>query len=238
MRIARDARKPIVIHTREAWDDTIALLREHWKRPGRHHALFLGRAGTKPSRRWSIGFYLSFGGIVTFPKAIEHSGGGRDDARRSDLIETDAPYLAPVPKRGKRNEPALRGRDRAQAGGAARRDSGSDRGDDHRELPAAVLALHSMIPMAFGNLGRSLTALEIFDLVRADLDQVEREIGLESVASVGGRHLYRPVSAIRRRQTSAADSGSAVRQAVSGEQPRADPHGGGGGDDPHRDAGA
>ena len=44
--------------------------------------------------------------------------------------------------------------------------------------------LHSNIPMAFGKIGQKLTAIEIFDLVRADLDQVEREIGLESIASV------------------------------------------------------
>ena len=92
--------------------------------------------------------------------------------------------------------------------------------------------------MAFGNLGRSLTALEIFDLVRDDLDQVEREIGLESVASVeavtyigqylqsGGGKRLRPILVLL------------CGQAVYGEEPRPGADGRGGGDDSHRDAGA
>ena len=68
--------------------------------------------------------------------------------------------------------------------------------------------------MAFGNLGRSLTALEIFDLVRDDLNQVEREIGLESVASVEAVTYIGQYLQIRRRKTSAADSGFTVREAV------------------------
>ncbi len=92
--------------------------------------------------------------------------------------------------------------------------------------------------MAFGNLGRSLTALEIFDLVRHDLDQVEREIGLEAVASVdavtyisqylqsGGGKRLRPILVL-------------LCGKLFGEgNPVAGPHGGGGGDDPHRDPGA
>jgi TatD DNase family protein len=104
MRIASDAGKPIVIHTREAWDDTISLLREHWKGNGIMHC-FSG--GPEEARQaLDLGFYLSFGGILTFPKATQIQEAARMAPRDRILIETDAPYLAPVPKRGKRNEPA------------------------------------------------------------------------------------------------------------------------------------
>lgn len=108
MRIARDARKPIVIHTREAWEDTLDLLEIHWKPsglPGIMHCFSGGSA--EAERSLALGFYLSFGGILTFPKSSEL----REVAARAPddriLVETDAPYLAPVPKRGKRNEPAF-----------------------------------------------------------------------------------------------------------------------------------
>ncbi len=54
-----------------------------------------------------LGFYLSFGGIVTFPKALELQEAAKRVPSDRILVETDAPYLAPVPKRGKRNEPAF-----------------------------------------------------------------------------------------------------------------------------------
>ena len=123
MRIARDARMPIVIHTREAWEDTLALIEEHWVPPklagdSRHN----GTSGPVPipsimhcfsggpaeaERCVELGFYLSFGGIVTFPKAAEVREAARTAPLDRILVETDAPYLAPVPKRGKRNEPAF-----------------------------------------------------------------------------------------------------------------------------------
>jgi TatD DNase family protein len=108
MRVARDAGKPIVIHTREAWEDTLALLEEHWKPtglPGIMHC-FSGTAA-EGARCVELGFYLSFGGIVTFPKAVELQDAARQAPLDRILVETDAPYLAPVPRRGKRNEPAF-----------------------------------------------------------------------------------------------------------------------------------
>ena len=64
--------------------------------------------GPEEARRAiDLGFYLSFGGIVTFPKALAVQEAAKSAPRDRILIETDAPYLAPVPKRGKRNEPAL-----------------------------------------------------------------------------------------------------------------------------------
>ena len=58
-------------------------------------------------RALDLGFYLSFGGIVTYPKALEVHEAARQAPPGRILIETDSPYLAPVPKRGQRNEPAL-----------------------------------------------------------------------------------------------------------------------------------
>jgi TatD DNase family protein len=105
MRIAREAGKPIVIHTREAWDDTMALLREHWNGDGIMHCFSEGPERAREAL--DIGFHLSFGGIVTFPKALELQEAARITPADRILVETDAPYLAPVPKRGKRNEPAF-----------------------------------------------------------------------------------------------------------------------------------
>lgn len=108
MAIAAEARKPIVIHTREAWDDTLALIEEHWAPRGLGGIMHCFSGGPEEARRAiELGFYLSFGGIVTFPKALDVREAARSAPRDRILVETDAPYLAPVPKRGKRNEPAL-----------------------------------------------------------------------------------------------------------------------------------
>jgi len=106
MQLAAAAKKPIVIHTREAWDDTISMIREHWDVAlgGIMHC-FSGNP-EQAQQALDLGFYLSFGGIVTFPKALEIQESARFCPSDRLLIETDAPYLAPVPKRGKRNEPA------------------------------------------------------------------------------------------------------------------------------------
>jgi TatD DNase family protein len=108
LNIAAEARKPIVIHTREAWDDTFALLEEHWAPRGLPGIMHCFSGGPVEARRsLDFGFYLSFGGIVTYPKALDVHEAARQAPLDRILIETDAPYLAPVPKRGKRNEPAL-----------------------------------------------------------------------------------------------------------------------------------
>jgi len=108
MKIAAAARKPIVIHTREAWDDTAALLEQHWKPHGIGGIMHCFSGGPAEARRaLDLGFYLSFGGIVTFPKALDVQAAAKEAPDDRILVETDSPYLAPVPKRGKRNEPAL-----------------------------------------------------------------------------------------------------------------------------------
>ena len=106
--IAAAARKAIVIHTREAWDDTFTVLEQHWRShglPGIMHCF----SGTplEMRRALDLGFYISFGGILTFPKAEEVRQAALETPLDRLLVETDAPYLAPVPKRGKRNEPAF-----------------------------------------------------------------------------------------------------------------------------------
>ncbi len=108
MAIAAEAGLPVVIHTREAWDDTFELIERHWKPAGRAGVMHCFTGGAAEARRsLELGFYLSFGGIVTFPKALEIQQAAREAPADRILIETDAPYLAPAPLRGKRNEPAF-----------------------------------------------------------------------------------------------------------------------------------
>jgi len=105
LKLAGKAGKPIVIHTREAWDDTLRVLREHWSGGGIMHCFSGGPADARQAL--DLGFYLSFGGVLTFPKADALREAARWVPEDRLLVETDAPYLAPVPKRGKRNEPAF-----------------------------------------------------------------------------------------------------------------------------------
>jgi TatD DNase family protein len=107
IRAARAADKPLVIHTRSAGDDTLAIMRDE----GASEAGGVMHCFTET---WEVargaldqGFHISFSGIVTFKNAVAL----KDVARRVPLdrmlIETDSPYLAPVPFRGKRNQPAF-----------------------------------------------------------------------------------------------------------------------------------
>lgn len=110
LRIAAERRKPNVIHTREAWADTLALLEQHWsshRLPGIMHCFSGGEK--EAARALALGFYLSFGGMVTFPKAKDLQKVAVTAPLDRILLETDSPYLAPVPKRGKRNEPVFVG---------------------------------------------------------------------------------------------------------------------------------
>jgi TatD DNase family protein len=105
LELARQSRKPIVIHTREAWADTLEVLRARWQGAGIMHCF----TGDEEQARQTLdlGFYLSFGGVLTFPKAEALRQAARIAPPDRILIETDCPYLAPVPHRGKRNEPAF-----------------------------------------------------------------------------------------------------------------------------------
>jgi TatD DNase family protein len=105
LEIAAEARLPIVIHTREAWDDTLALLRSHWREEGIMHC-FTGDPA-QARQALDLGFHLAFGGVITFPKAESTRESAKLTPEDRLLVETDCPYLAPVPHRGKRNEPAF-----------------------------------------------------------------------------------------------------------------------------------
>lgn len=108
MEAARTLKMPIVIHTREAWDDTFALLEEHWRPSGLGGIMHCFSGGVTEARRsLDLGFHLAFGGVITYPKALDVHAAAAFAPDDRILLETDAPYLAPVPRRGKRNEPAL-----------------------------------------------------------------------------------------------------------------------------------
>jgi len=103
--LARELRRPVIIHTREATDDTFAILEESGGVEGVFHC-FTGDAAMA-KRALDVGFHVSFAGIVTFPKADSLREAAKLVPADRLLIETDSPYLAPVPHRGKRNEPAF-----------------------------------------------------------------------------------------------------------------------------------
>ncbi len=107
LRSAREAQLPVIIHTRAADDDTVAILRAEWRAaglPGIMHCF--GGGWPLAEAALELGFLISFAGNVTFKNAEAL----RDIARRVPLerllVETDCPYLTPVPYRGRRNEPA------------------------------------------------------------------------------------------------------------------------------------
>jgi TatD DNase family protein len=105
LEIAAEARKPVVIHTREAWEDTVALLRGRAPFGGIMHC-FTGDE-RQAREALDLGLHLSFGGVLTFPKAEDVRRAARMAPEDRLLLETDCPYLAPAPHRGQRNEPAF-----------------------------------------------------------------------------------------------------------------------------------
>lgn len=108
IRAARLAGLPLVIHARQADQDIAAILREEWDAGGpfQHvlHCFSSGRGLAEAALE--MGGYISFSGILTFPKSNELREIARDVPAERLLVETDAPYLAPAPHRGKRNEPS------------------------------------------------------------------------------------------------------------------------------------
>lgn len=104
LELAREVGKPVVIHTREAEVDTLALLREARPERGLIHC-FTG--GPDAARAYlDLGFLISFAGVVTFKNAEAIREAVKLVPLDRLLVETDSPYLAPIPFRGKRNEPA------------------------------------------------------------------------------------------------------------------------------------
>ncbi|MEM9730812.1 MAG: TatD family hydrolase [Myxococcota bacterium] len=104
--IAKQLKKPLIIHTRSAPEDTLRVLREESAKDvgGIIHCFSEDAAFARAAL--DLGFVSSFSGIVTFKKAVEVQEAAKQQPADALLIETDAPYLAPIPKRGKRNEPA------------------------------------------------------------------------------------------------------------------------------------
>lgn len=107
VQLALELQLPVIIHTREATEDTFAILQE--ARGQQLRGVFHCFTGDEAMARSALelGFYLSFAGMVTFPRAENIRAAARIAPDDRILAETDAPYLAPVPHRGKRNEPAL-----------------------------------------------------------------------------------------------------------------------------------
>jgi TatD DNase family protein len=113
LEIAASRKRPILIHCRpkdgatDAWDDLFEILETHWRPTGLGGIMHCFGGGWEQAQRsLDLGFLISFAGNLTYPKAQPL----RDVAARvpldAILVETDAPWLAPVPNRGKRNEPA------------------------------------------------------------------------------------------------------------------------------------
>jgi TatD DNase family protein len=113
LEMAKAARKPVIIHCRssqnswDAWDECLKLLAEQWASTGLGGIMhcFSGNM-THSKKALGIGFMLSFAGNITFPKADNIRQAAKEAPIDRILIETDSPYLAPIPYRGRRNEPA------------------------------------------------------------------------------------------------------------------------------------
>ncbi len=106
--VAREMNLPLVIHTRDADDDMAAILRDEMGQ-GRFSALLHCFTGSRALAETGLelGLSISFSGVVTFKNSSDLRAIARDVPLDRILVETDAPYLAPVPHRGKRNEPAF-----------------------------------------------------------------------------------------------------------------------------------
>jgi TatD DNase family protein len=105
LRVAKKLNLPVIVHTRDADDDTASILREEAPSRGLIHCFTSAKRLADVAME--LGFCISFSGIVTFPKAQDLAAVARGVPADRLLVETDCPYLAPVPHRGKRNEPAF-----------------------------------------------------------------------------------------------------------------------------------
>lgn len=113
MKLARAAKLPIVIHCRptdnqeNAWEDCLDLIEQHWRASGLGGILHCFTSTWPHAKRaLDMGFMISFAGNISFPKAEQIRESATQVPLERMLIETDSPYLAPIPYRGKRNEPA------------------------------------------------------------------------------------------------------------------------------------
>ncbi|MGA7647616.1 MAG: TatD family hydrolase, partial [Terriglobales bacterium] len=114
MELANAAKLPIIIHCRpsdnseNAWDDCLSMIAKHWRPSGLGGILHCFTGSVEHAcRALDMGFMISFAGNITFPKAQSIRDAAQMVPLDRILIETDSPYLAPIPHRGKRNEPAF-----------------------------------------------------------------------------------------------------------------------------------
>ncbi len=170
LEIASELDLPVIVHTRNADADTEDLLRRFAPRRGVLHCFTSGAALADAALE--IGFMISFSGIATFPNAKDLIDIVRKVPSDRILIETDCPYLAPVPHRGKRNEPAFVA-DTAKFIAKTRDvDTGTAGIGDVSQLHSAFFA------------GGQLTPQEIYQLVVPDLVRVEEELQSYTHASI------------------------------------------------------
>jgi TatD DNase family protein len=108
LQLAQTLALPVTIHCRDAWPDLLEILRHEWK-PGNPGGIFHSFTGTEREAQEAVamGFLISFSGMLTFKNAAGLRSVARNLALEKLLVETDSPYLAPVPLRGNRNEPAF-----------------------------------------------------------------------------------------------------------------------------------
>ena len=110
LELAKEVNKPIIIHCRDAHDDLLEIFRLEASPPSGVMHFFTGTL-EQAKKYIDLGFYISFSGVVTFPPKKGETDGAYDEIIKNIplekiLIETDCPFVAPVPYRGKRNEPA------------------------------------------------------------------------------------------------------------------------------------
>lgn len=107
MELAEKAKLPIIIHCRDAWADCLSMLEQHWQSTGLGGILHCFTSTIEDAKRGiDMGFMISFAGNSTYPKTQNIRDVAAALPLSNILIETDSPYLAPQPYRGKRNEPA------------------------------------------------------------------------------------------------------------------------------------
>jgi TatD DNase family protein len=107
LQLAREARLPVIVHTREAEVETAEILKAEWGGSGLAGVMHCFSGSPQLAQQAiELGFSISFSGIITFKKADELRAVAREIPLDRLLIETDCPFLTPVPYRGKRNEPA------------------------------------------------------------------------------------------------------------------------------------
>ncbi len=109
LQIARDLDLPVIIHCRDAATAMRQVCEDFWKEFGQVRGVMHCWSGTPAETQWflDLGFSISFSGVVTFKNATQIQASAQIVPAEKLLIETDCPFLAPVPKRGKRNEPAF-----------------------------------------------------------------------------------------------------------------------------------